>query len=366
MSCRLLYLIAELRPGGSERQLYYLLKSMDRVRHQPEVVVWSFKETDTYVSKIRALLVPIHSFPAGSSRATKLMAFRRMITQIRPQVVHSYSFHTNFAAFWATRGTNTIALGGVRSDFDWAKNDAGPLLARLSGRWPRRQIFNSYTAAQSAQPSKSGFGPKECLVVRNALDLECFPKVPLSSNGKVQLVGVGSLLPVKRWDRLILAAHALQQRGFDFSVQVVGGGPLHASLNEQARVLGLADCIEFVGHSENISQILAEATFLVHTSEKEGCPNAVMEAMACARAVVATDVGDIPYLLKDGKTGFVVPRGDDAMLVERMATLISNRDLCKRMGEAGRAKAEREFGLGRLVSDTFAAYQAAGWNPPHQ
>src|SRR5262245_58431652 len=334
---------------------------MDRVRYRPEVVVWSFKETDTYVSRIRALRVPIHSLPPGSSRATKLMAFRRMVMQIRPQVVHSYSFHTNFAVFWATRGTNAIALGGVRSDFDWAKNDAGPLLARLSGRWPTTQIFNSYTAAQSAQLSRKGFGPKKCLVVSNALDLESFRNIPLSSNGKVQLVGVGSLLPVKRWDRLILSAHALKQRGFDFSVRVVGGGPLHASLNEQARVLGVADCVEFVGHSENIPKILAEATFLVHTSEKEGCPNVVMEAMACGRAVIATDVGDIPHLLEDGRTGFVVPSGNDAMLIERMGKLITDRDLCRVMGDAGRAKAEREFGLDRLVSETLAAYRAAGW-----
>ena len=118
MSCRILYVIGQLRSGGSERQLNYLLKSMDRRRYQPEVVVWRFKETDIYVSKIRALRVPIHSFPAGSSRATKLMGFRRMVMQIRPHVVHSYSFHTNFAAFWATLGTNTIALGSVRNDFD--------------------------------------------------------------------------------------------------------------------------------------------------------------------------------------------------------------------------------------------------------
>ena len=61
------------------------------------------------------------------------------------------------------------------------------------------------------------------------------------------------------------------------------------------------------------------------------------------------------------KTGFVVPRGDDAALVERMATLIADRELCHRMGEAGRLKAEREFGLDRLVSETLAAYRAAGW-----
>ena len=86
-----------------------------------------------------------------------------------------------------------------------------------------------------------------------------------------------------------------------------------------------------------------------------------MEAMACGRAVVATDVGDTPSIVDHQKTGFVVPRGDDAALVERMATLIADRELCRRMGEAGRLKAEREFGLDRLVSETLAAYRAAGW-----
>jgi glycosyltransferase involved in cell wall biosynthesis len=86
-----------------------------------------------------------------------------------------------------------------------------------------------------------------------------------------------------------------------------------------------------------------------------------MEAMACGRAVVATDAGDVRHLVEDGKTGFVVRRGDDATLVERMVTLITDQDLCRSMGEAGRAKAVREFGLDRLVADTFDAYRAAGW-----
>ena len=54
--------------------------------------------------------------------------------------------------------------------------------------------------------------------------------------------------------------------------------------------------------------------------------------MACGRAVVATDVGDIPSLVEDGKTGFVVRRGDNAMLIDRMARLIEDRDLCRRSG----------------------------------
>jgi glycosyltransferase involved in cell wall biosynthesis len=83
--------------------------------------------------------------------------------------------------------------------------------------------------------------------------------------------------------------------------------------------------------------------------------------MACGRAVIATDAGDIPHLVDHGTTGFVVPRGNETMLVERMTTLITDRELCCRMGKAGRAKAERDFGLDRLVSETLAAYQKAGW-----
>jgi glycosyltransferase involved in cell wall biosynthesis len=106
---------------------------------------------------------------------------------------------------------------------------------------------------------------------------------------------------------------------------------------------------------------LANAWFLLHTSDSEGYPNVVMEAMACGRAVVATDAGDVASLVEDAKTGFVVPRGDEATLLARMVTLMTDHDLCRRMGEAGRAKAEQQFGLDRLVSETLAAYRAIGW-----
>jgi len=334
---------------------------MDRNRYHPEVVVGNLRETDTYVSQIRALGVPLHSFPAASSRTMKLKTFRRMVMHIKPEVVHSYSFHTNFAAYWATLGTKAIAIGGVRSDFEWAKKDSGLLLGRLSARWPRRQIFNSCAAAKITQNSKSLFVPKECLVVRNGVNLELFRRLPLAANGKVYILGVGSLFPVKRWDRLTLAAVALKQRGLDFMIRIVGDGPLRASLERQAEDVRVAECVKFIGHADNIPELLAEATFLVHPSDKEGCPNVVMEAMACGRAVIATDAGDIPFLVEDGKTGFVVGSGDDEVLVDRIIRLLSDRHLCRRMGEAARAKAEREFGLGRLVSETLAAYMAVGW-----
>jgi glycosyltransferase involved in cell wall biosynthesis len=121
--------------------------------------------------------------------------------------------------------------------------------------------------------------------------------------------------------------------------------------------LGLAGRIELLGERSDIPALLGQSCFLVHTSDREGCPNVVMEAMACGRAVVATDAGDVPDLVVEGETGFVVRRGDDQALVERMRALILNRGLCQKMGVAGRAKAEREFGLDRLADQTLAIYE---------
>jgi glycosyltransferase involved in cell wall biosynthesis len=293
--------------------------------------------------------------------AAKLRAFRRLVRQLEPEVVHSYTFFTNFAAYWGVWGTPSMAFGSIRCDFTFEMQSSGPWLGRLSARWPRDQICNSALAAATVRRWQSPFFPRRLFVVRNGLDLEQFRSAPPMAGGKIRIVGVGTLEPRKRWDRLLIAARELQRRGCDFLVQIVGDGPLHGSLQQQAQDLGIANRVEFMGYSENIPGVLANATFLVHTSDSEGYPNVVMEAMACGRAVVATDAGDIPSLVEDGKTGFVVPRGDEAPLLARMVTLMTDHDLCRRMGEAGRAKAEQQFGLDRLVAETLAAYRAMGW-----
>jgi glycosyltransferase involved in cell wall biosynthesis len=361
MSCRILYLIGHLHTGGQERQLYYLLRAMDRERYKPAVAIWRHSEGDVHVPQIKALGVPLYSFSKEASGVEKLQALRQLVRQLRPEVVHSYSFYTNFAAQWATFRTEALASGSIRSDFSWAKKQEGPLLGRLSGRWPRDQICNSVSAAEAAQQSRGPFVPKRLNVVRNGLDLNRFHSVPLAAKASLNVLGVGYLLPVKRWDLALFAAQELRNRGLDCRMRIAGDGPLAKALEHQARGLGIADRLELMGHVDDIPGLLADSAFLVHTAESEGCPNAVMEAMACGRAVVATEAGDVPRLVEDGKTGYVVRRGNSAELAERMAELITDRNLCRRMGEAGRSKAEREFNLDRLVEETLDAYRAAGW-----
>ena len=361
VSCRLVYIVGQLGAGGAERQLVYLLRTMDRERYMPAVVVWNFSESDPYVGRIRALGVPVYGLPAKSSSTAKLRICRRLIRRLEPEVIHSYSFYTNVAAYWSARRTPSIAVGSIRCDFVFEMTTTGAVLGRLSARWPRDQICNSAIAARMAATWRGAFVPRRLSVVKNGLDLEQFRCCPVAPDGRTRIVGVGSLHPRKRWERLLDATAELARKGHDAVVQIVGDGPLHGSLQRQAQRLGIAERVDFTGYSENIPGLLAKATFLVHTSDSEGYPNAVMEAMACGRAVVATDAGDVPALVDDGRTGYVVPRGDDDTLVARMAALVSDRDLCHRMGKAARAKAERQFALDRLVSDTLAAYRETGW-----
>src|SRR5262249_26799318 len=161
---------------------------------------------------------------------------------------------------------------------------------------------------------------------------------PVPEDKPVRIVGVGYLLPVKRWERLLAAAQELRQKGIKFLIQIAGDGPLQPALEKHASDLNIGDCIQFLGHIDDVPGLLARAALLVHTADSEGCPNAVMEAMACGRAVIATDAGEIPRLVEEGETGFIVPCNDNSALVERMERLITDRDICRRMGQAGRAK----------------------------
>ena len=330
---RLVYLIGELHTGGSERQLYYLLRGMDKQRYRPAVIVWNYFHSDLHLHLIQALGVPVYGLPSVASRLRKLQALTSLVKRFKPEVLHSWSFYTNFAAYYSTLGSDIISVGSIRSDFSWAQTDCGWLVGSLSARWPYNQICNSVSAAERIRAMRGPFVPTIVNVVRNGLDLELFDNVSPSINGTIKILGVGSLVPVKRWDRVLSAAVGLRDKGLAFMIRVVGDGPLYASLRQQTKNMGMDDYVQFIGQSADIASLLAESNFLVHTADHEGTPNCIMEAMACGRAVVSTDVGDVRYLVEHGKTGFVVNVRDTSMLIERMGILINRPELCLRMGQ---------------------------------
>ncbi len=176
------------------------------------------------------------------------------------------------------------------------------------------------------------------------------------------IFAVGSLLPVTRWNRLLRVVACLKAKGLEFEVLHAGSGPLREELEAMARGMHVEHVIRFLGHRDDIPSLLAGPAFLVHTSDVEGLPNAALEAMPCGCALVGTDVADVPFLIDDGTTWFLVSRRQDAAApVNRLAILLADRELSRRMGEAGRLKAEQEFSLEHLVSKTCTVYRTEEW-----
>lgn len=361
--CRLLYVVGQLAIGGLERQLYYLLATLDHDRYKPGLVAWNLNPTEKYYQEIAALNIPIYGLPPTGSPLSKLRAFRHLARSLAPEVIHSYGFHTNFAAHYAALGTGVVAIGSLRSDFATVRRAGGRLRGALNARWPSYHISNSLACAEAARKESSFLVPRQFAVVRNGLDLKVFQRSEKAPLERDYVVGVGSLLPVKRWDRFLRAIRAVNEGAvWPIRFCIAGDGPLRPVLEREATSMGLTKIMKFLGPVHDVPSLLRSARFLIHTSQSEGCPNVVMEAMASGIPVIAMEAGDISSLIDDGKTGFVVRQDDEAALAERITRLSSDPSLCRRMGQAAREKAEREFSLDRLALQTLDAYRAAGWN----
>ena len=134
--------------------------------------------------------------------------------------------------------------------------------------------------------------------------------------------------------------------------------PYAEALRLRAAELRLEGQVEFLGERDDVPQLLRAADGFVLSSAWEGMPNAVMEAMAAALPVVATDVGDVPELVEDRTSGFVVQPGDSEALADRMLSLMAMPpDQRRAMGERGLERIRARFENERVVDEWEALFR---------
>jgi len=139
---------------------------------------------------------------------------------------------------------------------------------------------------------------------------------------------------------------------------LVGDGPQRAATERMAHELGLAARVGFLGARHDVAACLAQAQLFVLTTHWEGLPRTVLEAMRAGLPVVATDVGGIGELVRDGESGFLVPRGDPEALAERLRHLIVEPQRRLELGRNGRQRFERGFTFQRMYEETLALYRS--------
>jgi glycosyltransferase involved in cell wall biosynthesis len=211
-------------------------------------------------------------------------------------------------------------IGAIRSDTRWALRELGRA-GMASLRVPRHLAINSRAAlAQAAALAVHG---ARLSYLPNVVDIDMFTPSP-SPSPNINLLDVGRLEAVKRHDRFLCVVgrtiDALPD--LDIRATIVGEGPDRADLEQQADSLRISDRVTFLANAP-MDRVYQSASMLVLTSDNEGTPNVVLEAMAAALPVAAFSVGGVPEIITSDEVGtLIVPKDTDAMT----AAVI---DLCK-------------------------------------
>lgn len=161
--------------------------------------------------------------------------------------------------------------------------------------------------------------------------------------GRLRIALVSRLDPVKRIGDFLEACALLERDGVDFAAVVAGQGPMESAIRQQVVDRGLTQRVRVLGWTPHVHGLLDLADIVCLTSEKEGVPRALMEAMALGKPVVATDVAGTQELVVNESTGYLTPLGQPGALADAIRRLADAPELCAQFGQAAAARIEKEF-----------------------
>lgn len=345
---RILYIIGQLGMGGSERQLYLLLKYMDKTRFNPHVLVFNPSPNYTMDDDLCRLGVPVYKMPASNQTVpTRLAWLIGLARRLRPHIIHSWTLHDNaYAALAGFFSGIPVRLGSVRGTL------VSPGFTGASS-WERWLILHGVqghlvNSARAMEELRSaGVASQRIQFIPNCVELSSLTVKSNPSNAR-RIGMVANLRRVKNYP-LFLQGLARILPEFPFVIGVVVGQPIlpidadvPGQIEEEIRRLGLVDHICQQGFQVDVSTILADLEIFCLTSDSEGMPNALLEAMSAGLPVVATKVGGIPQIVEHGVTGFLIPPGDVDAFASALRELLENPSRARLMGNAGRQRVERD------------------------
>ena len=199
---------------------------------------------------------------------------------------------------------------------------------------------------------------KKFSVVELGFELDGLLDLPMKEESDVIKIGiVGRLVPVKN-HRMLFRVVNLCRAGLNlpYKAVVIGDGEMKKELKNYAKELGIEDMVEFRGWIKDVAEIYRDLDIVVLTSLNEGTPVSIIEAMAAARPVVATDVGGVRDIVEDGKSGYLVDSGNETDFVKRLTDLVKDSNKREAFGRYGRESVRNRFSKARLMKDMEEVY----------
>jgi glycosyltransferase involved in cell wall biosynthesis len=362
-----LYVANSSNIGGANRSLIDLISRLDRSRYQPQLVMAMEGPMSEWA---RSAAIPFHIVPGDdwsgrrglASRAARFLA---LLTARRIDVVHAMAptcYRAAGLAARVVRAVRVVHLGYPPEPGEFERSF-------LSG--PEAVLGCYHQQATDAAPEVARLAPR-CRVigVPNGIDLDRFAPRPSAAAAVRASLGVdrrplvlivGHLSEVKGYPTFLQAARAIANALPECAFAALGGETMSPGygtvLRRMAADLGLADRVKFLGWRPDVADVLQAADVVTLPSRAEGLPLAVLEAMACARPVVATPVGGVPDAVVDEVTGLLIPPDNPQRLTEAVLRLLRDPATAGRMGAAGRRRVEDSFSLESFASGVQAVYR---------
>ncbi|QDU36883.1 Putative glycosyltransferase EpsD [Maioricimonas rarisocia] len=352
---RLLLLIPTLDRSGAEKQLMLLARGLPTDEFSVHVV--ALTRGGPYADVLRQAGIDVTVLGKRMKFDPRtLRDLRRLVREERPDVIHSWLFAANaYARFVAGGANGPPVVVSERCVDSWKSGWQLWLDRRLVSR-TRMLLANSESVAEFYRGV--GHPAERVMVIPNGIEEPPSPSCSreellreLSLPDDARLVAyVGRLAPQKRLDTLLWAAQLLRQANERSYLLIAGDGPQAAWAKELSRKLECDRHVRFLGHRDDAASLLPLVDAFWLASDFEGMSNSLMEAMACGRPVVVSNIPPNRELVDHGVEGYLVDVGDGVGLAQYTARLLDDPDLAAKMGEAGRRRMQEHHSVAQMVS----------------
>lgn len=368
---RILEIVASSR-GGAAEHIFCITKGIDRSKFDLTIVIPE-DNGNVKVSDLRRLRIRVVSFNVFNRFSLKeFLNLRDFIRRGNFDIVHCH-------------GTRAALFGRLAAILLWRRpkifytihgfhvvHYRNPLkktflllLERILNHFTDMIVCVSHFDRESVIKMRLVRNDK-VKTIWNGIDIKRFRNVSLDEKVKKNELGIppnaflitmiGRLHPQKDYFTLISAFKLLQRGLSNFYLLIVGDGPMWEELQSYAKDLGLGDKIIFTGTRRDTPEILAVTDIFVLSTLWEGLPIVLLEAMAAAKPVIASDVCGNREVVINRETGILVPSRDPEMLAQTVIRLTKNRQMAKEMGQKGLIRVQKNFTLEEMVQKIVNLY----------
>ncbi len=362
---RVVHIVPMLSPGGAERVAVHIVRGLNRQRFEPAVISFTGRlgcDLDSLLEDAGVEVLYLGKQPGFDHR----MYYRLppVLKECRPDIVHTHLHVLRYALPFLLLCTKSSLLHTVHN---LAEREIEPRL-----RWLQRYALNHgvvpvAVAEEVAISLRRLYGIHRCQVIPNGIPTDRYarPKIPCKEwraregfgENDALFVCVARFAPQKNHALLLRAFAQGPASEANAHLVLVGEGILREQLEMQTKNLGLASQIHFLGLRSDIPDVLNAMDVFVLSSDYEGNPLSVMEAMAAGLPIVSTAAGGVPDLCASGKEGFIVPPGDVQALSDAMTSLLGNRELRQTLGMAAARRARENFDVSTMVQGYEGLYE---------